>query len=131
MTIENAVRDVLVAASTVTALVPPSRIKVGQGGDDQMLPKPYIRHRPVGLETTHTHDGGLMGARQWRFYQVTCVGKDYEEAKQVVEVIKAVLGAYRGPEFHSFLEGELPFDFDYQRKLQEIALDFYIYEALP
>lgn len=131
MTIEEYVQALLVAAlpaygSPATMLVPAARIKTP--GDWQNLPRPYVIHFPVSVAPIYTH-GGLARMTPWPFYQVTVVGDNYPQARNVVNAIIPTLVEAAG-EAKFFWRGmnALPFDFD--RKVIEVAMDFEVFEAL-
>ena len=129
MVVEEKVQAVLVAATGVTALVPAARIKLP--GDWQTLPRPYIVHFPVSVDSTYTHNEGLMALRDWGFYQVSCFGGSYSETKAAAVAVRAALGNYKGSDGTViFWRGERFVEFDADVKVHQIALDFEIWEAL-
>ncbi len=127
MNVTEKVYAVLAASAGVTALVPASRIK--PPGDWQGLTIPYIVHFPVVVTTDQTHNSGLINLKNW-LYQVSCFGANYKEAKQVSAAVVTALGSYRAGGMTSHYSGErtMPYEGDY--RIQQIVLEFDIWESL-
>ena len=130
MPIEETVYSVLTAAAGVTALVPVNRIK--PPGDWQYLARPYIIHKPVTFDPTHVHNHETTALiNHYPNYQMNIVADSYASARAVSNAVKTAIrgttnGNHSGTQF--FLRNEIPLDFDTDRKIIEIALDFEVYD---
>jgi hypothetical protein len=128
-TIEEHVLSLLAAALPPT--VPANRIK--PRGDWQNLDRPYVVHFPVAVDPIYTH-GGRAALTPWPAYQVNVVtsgesGVAYSQAATIARAIVAALeGAHGQATF--FWRGFIPLDYDADRRIQEIAVNFEVFEAV-
>ena len=107
----------------ITSLVPAARIKVQ--GDWQNLALPYIMHFPVGVQPIHTHTEGLAALRLWRFYQISIFALTYSEAIGIRDALIAGLDGYKDSDVNRIAyRGIGSSDFDTDRKIQHVALNF-------
>lgn len=130
MTVREKIYSILKGSPTVTAIVPAASIKTG--GDLQKLLPPYIVHFPVSLETIITHEG-VMNLRIWHNYQVSCFGRDEDEADDVAQAVISVIGNYRGNPGNAitiFYQDYKRMEFDADVKSAHVALDFKVAESL-
>lgn len=127
MNVVEKVYAVLSADAALTALVPASRIK--PPGDWQGQTLPYIVHFPVFVQTDQTHNSGLINLKNW-LYQVSCFGASYKAAKQVSSAVVAALGSYRAGGITSHYSGERTMPYEGDFRVQQIVLEFDIWESL-
>jgi len=127
--VEEKVQEILVAATGVTALVPAARIKLP--GDWQTLPRPYIVHGPVSVDPTQTH-GGLVALRAWEFYQVSCFGAIYSDAKRIAVSVRAALADYVSTTggWQLYFRSERRLEYEADVRVQQIAVEFDVWETL-
>jgi hypothetical protein len=125
MTIEEKVKELLTAASAVTDSVPADRIK--PPGDWQALARPYIVHFPVAPAPDYTHQG-RAALTQWPSYQASVFAADYATARAIAVAVVNALLASSDPKF--FWRGQTALPYETDTKVQHIALDFEVWEAL-
>lgn len=131
MTIEEKITALLQAAAGVTALVPTTRI--GVLSLSQATARPYIRHSPVSLETTHVHNTGAMVAmRRWDFYQVDVIADSYASCRAVADAVVTALDGYHGASVQTvdYRGMRYLFETGVDPPVYHIALDFEIAESL-
>lgn len=129
MTVEAKMYDIMRGAVGVTALVPAARLK--PQGDWQNLALPNVVHFPVAVETIHTHNEGLMALRLCRFYQISVFALTYGEAASIRDALVVALDGYKDADVNRIAyRGVGSSDFDTDRKIQHIALNFEVDGAL-
>lgn len=128
MTIEEKVFSVLSADAGVLAVTTAAQIK--PPGNWQALARPYIVHFPVALETTNTHDKGIVNLKIWRSYQVSCFGDTYSSARALAAAVKAALGSYRQDNIISTWTGSRTMPYSSDPPMNHIAVEFEIADSL-
>lgn len=101
MTITEAVQARLVANTTLTALVPATRIMAS--GEHQNVVRPYIVHFPVSVSPIQTHTG--LAALKMRGYQVSVFASTYASGEQIADAVRDALIGVTTAGVHIFLEG--------------------------
>ena len=127
MNLTDKVYAVLSTAPGLTNLVPVSRIK--PPGVQQRLSPPYIVHFGMLDETTRTHGEGLMNLKKW-LYQVSCFDASFSAAKNVSAQVVLALGNYRQGGINSIFMRERPMPYEEDVRIQQIVLEFEIWETL-
>jgi len=88
-------------------------------------------HGPVSVDPTQTH-GGLVALRAWEFYQVSCFGAIYSDAKRIAVAVRAALADYvsttDGTQIYFRSERRLEYEADV--RVQQIAVEFDVWETL-
>lgn len=125
MTIEEAVYSILSTDAGVIALCPAARIK--PMGRWQNLGPTYIVHFPIDAQPIYTHQG-LAAMTQWPFYQVSCFGASYRQARELSEAVIAALSGVHG-QATFFWRGLRPVP-DEEREVFQIEIDFEVAEAV-
>jgi hypothetical protein len=131
MNVEDKVQALLSASlpaygSPSVVLVPAIRIRTP--GDWQNLVRPYIVHFPISADPIYTHQG-RAALTPWRNYQVTVVADSWSSARLVANAVRDILdGNHDGVQF--FYRNTIGLPWDFERRVQEIAVDFEIFEAL-
>jgi hypothetical protein len=129
MSIEATTYGILAAAAAVTALTTTARIK--PPGDWQDLARPYIIYKPVTFDPSYCHNAETTAILDhWPNLQINIVADTYASARAVSDAVKAAIrsttnGNHSGTQY--FLRNEIVLDFDIDRKIQEIALDFEVF----
>jgi hypothetical protein len=127
VTLVEKVLAVLSAAPSVTTLVPAARIK--PPGDWQDLALPYIVHFPVGVSPTQ-----LLASRaaltEWPFYQISIFAASYSAADAIAVAIRDLLGNANSDGVQFMWTGQRALPFEEDVRIQQIAMDFQIWEAL-
>lgn len=127
MNVEQKVYAVLSAAAGVTGLCPASRIK--PPGSQQKITAPYIVHFGMLDQTTLTHGEGLVLLKKW-LYQVSCFGASYSAAKALAAAVVTAMGNYRQGNINSHLTGERTMPYDGDIAIEQIVLEFEIWDSL-
>ena len=127
MTLTDKVCAVLSADAGVTAICPATRVK--PYGSQQGLTLPYIVHGGSLDGTTQTHDAGLAKLKRWH-YKVSCFAASFSAAETLAVAVKAALGNYRQGGLNSHLIGEMPMPYESDVRVQQIVLEFEMWEAL-
>jgi hypothetical protein len=130
VTLSQKVQAVLIASSPVTVIVPSSRIK--PPGDWQSIPRPWIKHQPIGVDPQYVSGGvgtpGLIPLKEW-IYQVSCFADSFSGAEALADiVINALNGLQTDVQFNWNGYDVLPFEEDV--KVQHIALTFQVWGVL-
>lgn len=129
MSIESTTYGILSAAAAVTALTTTARIK--PPGDWQDLARPYIIYKPVTFDPTYCHNAETAALiDHYPNFQINVVADTYASARAVSDAVKSAIrsttnGNHSGTQY--FLRNEIVLDFDTDRKIQEIALDFEVF----
>ena len=132
MTIEETVQALLEAAlpaygSPPVDLVAASRIKVP--GNWQNLAKPYIVHFPAAPNVPMYMHSGMLDLDEWPFYQVSVFDTTYSGARTVANAVVATLeGTHSDVTF--LFRGMMPMPYEADVNVQQIVLEFQIFEAL-
>jgi len=96
MNVEEKAQAVMAAASSITSLVPSSKIRVP--GSWQDLTPPYIIHLPITMRpdaqtyARRTADG----LRTFDAYQVSVFASTYSSGRAIVNAVLAALGGRKG-----------------------------------
>ena len=129
MSIETTTYGILAAAAAVTALTTAARIK--PPGAWQDLDRPYIIYRPVTFDPTYCHNAETVALLDhYPNLQINIVADTYASARAVSDAVKTAIrsttnGNHSGTQY--FLRNEIVLDFDTDRGIQEIALDFEVF----
>jgi hypothetical protein len=129
MSIETTTYGILAASAAVTALTTTARIK--PPGDWQDLTRPYIVYKPVTFDPTYVHNHETTALiDHYPNFQINVVADTYASARAVSDAVKSAIrsttnGNHSGTQY--FLRNEIVLDFDTDRKIQEIALDFEVF----
>ena len=122
MTVEERVQAILIAAPTVTSLVPATRIRAGS--DRQNDTAPYIAHFPVAWAPAHTHDAAdVEGLQTCEIYQVSIFGSKYTSGRNVVKPIITALNGHHSDGTSAFWTGG-PF----YRHEDDVDIDSFVLE---
>lgn len=126
MTVEEKVQVILLADSTLTAVVSGARIKTP--GDWQGLERPYIIHQPHAGRVTHTYGEGLQPLRQWDFYGVEIYAATHGQARAIGELVIAAMDGYQDADVQriALANPPVPGLYDTDRKVARLSLDFEI-----
>lgn len=128
MIVEQAIFEALAADTGVTALVPAVRIK--PPGDWQKLEMPYIVHFRVSGEGTHLYNG-LAALKGWLYYQVSVFAPAFTDAMAIADAVRAAIGhATQTNGMQSFWVNDSVVDFDTDLKVQQVVMNFQVFEAL-
>lgn len=127
MTVAEKVYSVLSGNAGVIALVPAARIKVP--GDWQDLPLPYVVHFPVSANPTHTMSERAT-LTEWSFYQVSIFAASYSACDAIATAIKAVIGHANVDGVQFAWTGQTTMPFEEDVRVQQIVLNFSIWEGL-
>ena len=130
MGIEETIYGILSADATLLGLSTGIAARIKPPGNWQALARPYIIYKPVTFNPTYVHDGGTL-IDQYPNFQINVVADSYSSARAVANAVKlAVIGTangnHGGTQF--FLRNEVALDFDTDRKLAEIALDYELFQ---
>lgn len=128
MTVTEKVYAILSADAGVTALCPASNIKPS-GADIQAMGVPCVVHFPVSLETTQTHSQGLARLKKW-VYEVSCFVASPSQGEALSGAVIAALGSCQASNFNSTLSGRSYRDYDANVRVEQISLEFEIWESL-
>ena len=121
MTIEEKAQAVLVAATSVTSLVPAKRIR--PTGDWQGLAAPYIIHYPVSESPTRCH-GGLQGLEIYDFYQVSVYARTLSAARAIQYAVRVALDGNHGGFNFQAIPGLVYVGRDDVLNLEHVAVNF-------
>jgi hypothetical protein len=94
MTHVQAIRDVLLAAPAVTALV---GSRIYPSAAPQGCARPYIVLSQVSAVPNHTHDGQPDDLLEAARVQVASYGPEYAATHAVAKAVDVVVGALSGP----------------------------------
>jgi len=130
VSVEEVVFSVLSGSAPLLSASAGIAARIKPPGDWQGLQKPYIVHKPISFEPTHTHDA-VEAIDHYPNYQITAVGETYAQARTIADLAKAAIrgtgsGNHNGVQF--FLRNEITLDYDTDRKTQEITLDFEVFQ---
>lgn len=133
MAIEETTYAILAGNAPLMALSTGLTARIKPPGNWQYLSRPYIIYSPVTFDPTHIHDHATTALiNHYPNFQVNVVADSYDSARAVANaVIMAIRGTNNGN--HSgtqyFLRNQVVLDFDTDRKIQEIALDFEVFTS--
>lgn len=127
MTLNDKVYAVLSADAGVTVICPASRVK--PYGSQQGLTLPYIVHGGSLEDTAQTHDLGLANSKGWH-YKVSCFAANFSGAQNLAAAVIVALGSYRGGGVVSHLVGQTQMPYEADVRVQQIVLEFEIWESL-
>jgi len=131
MAIEETTYSILTGNAALMALSSGLASRIKPPGDWQFLTRPYIIYSPITFSPTHIHDHVTTALiNHYPNFQINVVANSYDSARAVANaVITAIRGTANGN--HSgtqyFLRNQVVLDFDTDRKIQEIALDFEVF----
>jgi hypothetical protein len=116
----QAVRDVLVAAPSVAALV---GARVYAQVAPQGTPRPFVVLTVVSAVPYHTHDGLPAELLEAARVQVDSYGAEYVATHAVAGAVDGVLGALSGPTL-SATRDSMRDDYDNETSLHRVSADY-------
>lgn len=128
MPVEETLYALLSTDAPLLALSPTIAQRIKPPGAWQYLSRPYIVYRPITFDPTHVHNPeSTRTIRRYPNLQITVVADDYSMARAVADAVdEAILGTTNGQQgtWKFFLRAKIALDFDTDRKIQEISLDY-------
>ena len=123
MTHLQAVRDVLIAAPTVAALV---GARIFPQVAPQGVARPFVVLTLVSAVPIHTHDGLPADLLEAARVQVDCYGPEYAATHAVAKAVDDVLGALAGTTLSATRES-MRDDYEDATALHKVTADYLVY----
>ncbi len=131
MPVEETLYELLSTDVPLLALSPTIAQRIKPPGNWQFMPRPYIIYRPITFDPTYCHNHETAALiDHYPNFQISVVADDYSMASAVANAVnKAIRGTTNGTHsgWQFFLRARIAVDFDTDRKIQEIAMDYQVF----